>query len=51
MKKPVTITLEENLLSEIEEKRGFVPRSKFIECLILRIFSENKNEEVGMEYA
>ena len=51
MKRPVTITLEENLLSEIEEKRGFIPRSRFIECLILRMLSEDKNEGVGMEYA
>jgi metal-responsive CopG/Arc/MetJ family transcriptional regulator len=51
MKKPVTITLEEGLLDEIEEKRGLTPRSRFIECQLLRTFEEEKKQEVAAGYA
>jgi len=51
MKKPISITLEGDLLEEIEEKRGLIPRSQFIECLLLRTFREEKKEEAVRGYA
>lgn len=51
MKKPITITLNEGLIDEIDEKRGLIPRSRFVELLVLRILSEEKKEEVVMGYA
>lgn len=50
MKKPVTITLEEGLLEEIEEKRGAVARSRFVELLIQRTLNEENREEVPAGY-
>ena len=38
------------MVEEIDEKRGAVPRSRFIELLILRAVSEEKKEEVGVGY-
>lgn len=34
MKEQISITLDEDLLERIEEKRGRIPRSTFIEGLI-----------------
>lgn len=53
MKIPVTITLDEGLLNEIEEKRGLASRSLFIESLLLRGFEcdEVDVEEVARGYA
>lgn len=50
MKIPVTITLEEGLLEEIEEKRGIASRSRFIECQLLRTFEEEKKEDAFIGY-
>ena len=51
MKKPITITLNEGLVEEIDEKRGAVPRSCFIELLMRRLLTEEKEEEVPAGYA
>lgn len=51
MKKPITITLNDGLVDEIDEKRGLIPRSRFVELLILRILSEEKKEEEVRGYA
>lgn len=34
MKKIISLSIEENILKEIDEKRGIVTRSKFIELII-----------------
>ena len=39
-----TITLEENLWTEIEKLRGDVPRSKFIENIIKEKLKYRKNK-------
>jgi len=51
MKPRVCITLGKELLEEIEEKRGMIPRSQFIECLLLQTFREREKEEVVGGYA
>lgn len=51
MKKAISITLEGEMVEEIDEKRGIIPRSRFIECLLLRTFREEKKEEVVRGYA
>jgi len=48
MKRAVTLTLSEDLVEEIDEKRGVIPRSRFVEMLILRIFGEEDEEEEVM---
>lgn len=47
MKEQISITLDENLMKEIENKRGLIPRSRFIEDLIrdgLKIKEVNHEE-------
>lgn len=51
MKKAISITLEGEMVEEIDEKRGAVPRSRFIELLILRTAREEKKEEAVRGYA
>ena len=51
MKKAISITLEGAMVEEIDEKRGAVPRSRFIELLILRAAREEKKEEAVSGYA
>lgn len=38
---PKSITLPQSLWNEIDSLRGDIPRSKFLEKLILRGFSKN----------
>jgi hypothetical protein len=33
-KKRVNMTIEESILIDLDKKRGLIPRSRFIECLI-----------------
>ena len=40
MKRPVSITLEEEVLEEIDTQRGLIPRSAWIEDLLKRAMQE-----------
>jgi len=40
MKARVTLTLEKNLVKDIDEARGLIPRSRFVESLPSSAFSE-----------
>jgi metal-responsive CopG/Arc/MetJ family transcriptional regulator len=53
MKKPVSITLEGDLIKAIDKKKGLASRSVYIENIIIRGFEcdEEEVEEVAMGYA
>lgn len=46
MKQRITLTLEADLVEAIDEKRGDIPRSRFIERLLVTRNSETKEVEV-----
>ena len=43
MKQRITLTLDEDLVEEIDEKRGDVPRSRFVERLLFGVWKKEKD--------
>lgn len=46
MRTRITVTLDSDLLEEIDERRGLIPRSRFVEQLLLGVWQEEKEEVV-----
>lgn len=46
MKRRFTITLEEELCDEIDDTRGLISRSKYIEQLLLGVTQKGKEEAI-----
>ena len=40
----IGISLDDNIIDEIDNARGLVPRSRFIEKIIIETLEESKNE-------
>lgn len=47
MKQRITLTLEADLVEEIDEARGLIPRSRFVEQLLFGAWKKEKTEVRG----
>lgn len=47
MRAKITISMDENLIAKIDEERGLIPRSRFVEQLLLGAWNKKKGKEVG----